>query len=129
MATVNGSKNTVVQYSNKYFSVPNFQAAMTGTYPGVNATLPPAPGLARNSFNGSCYKGLDASFSKTFGLPSWRFLGNDAALEIRADAFNLFNNTNLNPGNISNNINSPSFGQDTSILGSRTISFQGRFKF
>jgi hypothetical protein len=102
---------------------------MTGTYPQVAAALPPPPGLARNSFNGPGYKDVDASITKAFGFPKARVIGDNAKLEIRADFFNLFNNLNLNPGSVSNNINSTNFGQDTAALGARTISFQGRFSF
>jgi Carboxypeptidase regulatory-like domain len=133
-ATVNGNPGTVVAYSNKYFNVPNFQAAMTGTFPGVNAALPPPPGIARNSFNGPGYEDVDASLTKAFGFPKMRVLGDDAKIEIRADAYNLFNKTNLNSADISNNINSSNFGQvnlgdGNVLLGSRTVSFQARFSF
>ena len=128
-ATVNGNSGTPVAYSNKYFNVPNFQAAMTGTFPGVNAALPRPPGAERNSMNGPGYRDFDASLTKAFGLPKMRVLGDDAKLEIRADAFNLFNITNLNPTGISTNITASNFGQDTNILGSRTVSFQARFSF
>jgi hypothetical protein len=133
-ATVNGNAGTVVAYSNKYFNVPNFQAAMTGTFPGVNAALPPPPGIARNSFNGPGYEDVDASLTKAFGLPKARVLGDDAKIEIRADAYNLFNKTNLNSADISNNVNSSNFGQvnlgdGNVLLGSRTVSFQARFSF
>jgi len=132
-ATVNGNAGTVVAYTNKYFSVPNFQQAITynslGTAPVANAGLPPAPGLARNSFVGPGYKDLDASLTKAFGLPKVRVLGDAAKLEIRADFFNFFNNTNLDARAIHQDITSPSFGQDTAVLGSRTVSFQARFNF
>jgi Carboxypeptidase regulatory-like domain len=128
-ATVNGSTGTAVAYSNKYFNVPNYEAAMTGAFPNVAAALPPPPGAGRNSMNGPDYKDVDASLTKSFGFPKMRVLGDDAKIEIRADAFNLFNITNLNPTAISTNITSANFGQDTSILGSRTVSFQARFSF
>ncbi len=128
-ATVNGQSGTVVAYPSKYFNVPNFEAAMTGTFPGVNAALPPPPGLARNSFNGPGYRDVDASLSKSFGLPKMRVLGDDAKVEIRADALNLFNNLNLNPGSVTNDITSTDFGKDTTAIGSRTVSFQARFSF
>ncbi len=102
---------------------------MTGTFPGVNAALPPPPGLARNSFNGPGYRDVDASLSKSFGLPKMRVLGDDAKVEIRADALNLFNNLNLNPGSVTNDITSTDFGKDTTAIGSRTVSFQARFSF
>jgi hypothetical protein len=136
-ATVNGNAGTVVAYSNKYFNVPNFQNAITfGTPPPTpagapvaNIAMPAAPGLARNSFVGPGYKDLDASLTKAFGLPNMRVLGDNAKLEIRADFFNLFNNTNLDARAIQSNITATNFGQDTTILGSRTVSFQARFAF
>ncbi len=128
-ATINGVAKTVVAYSNQYFSVPNYAAAMTGTFPSPNAALPPPPGIGRNAFNGPGYRDVDMSLSKAFGLPKTRVLGSNASLEIRADAFNLFNITNLNPTSISTNITSSNFGQDTTPLGSRTITLHARFSF
>jgi hypothetical protein len=131
--TVNGSTGTAVAYTNKFFTVPNFANAMQATngtgFPAGNIALPPLPGLDRNAFTGPGYRDIDASLTKGFGLPNTRILGENARFEIRADLFNLFNLLNLNPGSVSNNINSSNFGQDTSPLGSRTISFQGRFSF
>ena len=93
--TVNGSANTTVAYSNKYFNVTNFANAITATngtgFPAGNVALPPPPGADRNSFTGPGYKDIDASLSKAFGLPNNRVTGENAKLEIRADAFNLFN--------------------------------------
>lgn len=132
-ATVNGNDGTVVAYANKYFNMPNFQQAVTysstGNAPVANAGLPPAPGFARDSFDGPGYKDVDASLTKSFGFPKLRLLGEDAKLEIRADAFNLFNISNLDARSIQSNINTSNFGQDTVLLGSRTISFQARFSF
>jgi hypothetical protein len=129
--TINGNAGTAVAYSNKYFNVANFASAIqetTGTgLPTV--ALPPLPGADRNSFTGPGYRDVDASLTKAFGLPSNRVLGESAKLEIRADFFNIFNLLNLNPGSIANNVNGSNFGQDTSALGSRTISFQARFSF
>jgi len=125
---------TVVAYSNKYFNVPNFQAAMTGQFPNVNAALPPPPGIARNSYNGPDYEDFDASLTKAFGLPKARVIGDSARIEIRCDAYNLFNKTNLNVSSVSNNINNSNFGSvnlgaGNVLLGSRTVSFQARFSF
>lgn len=117
-------------YKNGYFIVPDYTAAVAGAnFPGVAAGLPPAPGLERNSFDGPGYKDLDASLTKAFGLPKMRVLGDDAKLEIRADAFNLFNNLNINVASIQNNIAASNFGQAGSALGSRTVNFQARFSF
>jgi hypothetical protein len=132
-ATVNGGANTVVAYSNKYFNVPNFYNAVEATdgvgFPANNISLPGAPGADRNSMDGPNYRDLDMSITKGFGIPDNRILGKNARLEIRADMFNVFNLLDLNPGSVSNNINASNFGQDTSALGGRTISFQGRFSF
>ena len=49
--------------------------------------------------------------TKAFRLPKMRVLGEDAMIEIRADAFNFFNNLNFNPSSIANNIQSNNFGQ------------------
>ena len=118
-------------YVNKYFSVPNYAAATTpgSAVGGPTAALPPLPGIARNSFNGPNYRDVDASLTKAFGIPDNRVTGEHGQLEIRVDTFNLFNITNLNPGSINTNITSTNFGQDTAALGSRTVSFQGRFSF
>ena len=117
-------------YSNRYFNVPDYTAATTGpTFPGVRNALPGLPGSARNSLTGPNYRDIDASLSKAFGLPKLPVLGADAKLEIRADAFNVFNLLNLNPQSIANNVDQANFGQDTSALGSRTIDFQARFSF
>ena len=131
--TVNGSTNTTVAYNNKFFTVPNFAPQITATngtgFPAGNVAVPGRPGLARNSFTGPNYRNIDASLSKAFGLPHLPILGEGAKLEIRADALNVFNLLNLNPQSIANNITSANFGQDTSALGSRTVSFQARFSF
>lgn len=131
-ATVNGATGTTVAYTNKYFNVPNFAPSITQTgtgFPNPNAALPPRPGLDRNAFVGPSYRNVDASLAKSFGLPKLPLLGESARFEIRADAFNLFNLLNLNPGSVNTNVDSPSFGQDVSALGGRTITLQGRFSF
>lgn len=132
-ATVNGTANTPVQYSNQYFSVPNFAAAMTATngigFPAVNEALPPPPGLARNSFNGPGYKDVDASLAKSFGLPKMPVLGDQANIEVSISALNLFNNLNLDPARIATNINSTNFGTDFNTLGARSVTFHARFSF
>lgn len=131
-ASVNGA-TTVVSYANKFFGVPNYTAALQATngtgFPAANVALPPRPGLDRNSFVGPHYRDLDASLTKGFGFPNTRLLGESARLEIRADAFNLFNILNLNPAAVANNIVSTNFGQDVGVLGGRTVSFQARFSF
>jgi Carboxypeptidase regulatory-like domain len=109
-------------------------AYFTPPPPGVTPAFPdlgtfPTPGIARNSFDGPGYKDLDATLAKAFGLPKAKVIGENANIEIRADFFNLFNNVNLNPNSVSNNINATNFGQAQSALSGRTINLQARFSF
>ena len=122
--------NDGTAYTNGYFNVPNYAAALAGNaFPGIAPALPPPPGIARNSFNGPGYRDVDATLTKGFGLPKMKVFGEDARLEIRGDIFNLFNNTNLNTSSIDSNILDANFGQAQQGLGSRTINFQARFSF
>jgi hypothetical protein len=130
-ATINGTA-TRVAYSNNLFAVPNYAPSVTpvGTgFPNPHQALPPRPGADRNSFTGPSYRDVDASLAKNFGLPHVPFLGEGAGLEIRADAFNVFNILNLNPGSVTNDVTVATFGQDRSPLGGRTITLQARFSF
>jgi hypothetical protein len=110
-----------------YFAAPMY--LLGPAFPATGGTLPQAPHVARNSLTGPGYKDLDATVSKDFGLPRIRGLGENARFQIRADAFNLFNNLNFNPTSISNNISLNNFGQAASALGARTVTLQGRFSF
>ena len=103
-----------------YFTIPKYTP---------NSGIPQAPGVARNSFTGPGYKDVDATITKAFGLPKMPVLGEDAKFEIRADAFNLFNNLNFNPTSIANDISSTNFGQAQSALGGRVVNLQARFSF
>lgn len=49
-------------------------------------------------------------------------------VEFRADAFNLFNRTNFNVGQVQN-INSPQFGQITSAFDPRILQFALKLNF
>lgn len=116
-----------------YFTIPTF-TPVTAPFPATFAA-PQSPGVARNFLNGPNYRDLDASLTKAFGLPKVPVLGESAKIEIRLDAFNLFNTVNLNPGSIGNAISNDgvtsnsSFGQAQSALGSRTMDLQARFSF
>jgi len=109
-----------------YFSTPTY-TAFSGTDYGP--ALPQSPGVRRNSLTGPGYKDVDMSLTKAFGLPTMPVLGENARIEFRADAYNLFNNLNLKPDSISNNIANANFGAATLALGSRTISLTARFNF
>jgi TonB dependent receptor len=132
-ATINGNTNTVVQYANTFFATSNFANAMQATngtgFPAGNVALPPIPGLRRNAFVGPNYRNIDMTLAKAFGLPNTRLLGENARIEIRADAFNLFNILNLDPMQVRNTVNQPNFGTDQIALGGRTITLQARFSF
>ncbi len=67
--------------------------------------------------------------AKSFGLPNNRVLGENAKLELRMDAYNVFNNLNLNPNSISNNISNSNFGVAQSALAARVVALTARFSF
>jgi len=101
------------------------------TYTGAasGTSLPPNPGVARNSLTTPGYKDVDLTLSKGFGLPKMPVLGESARLEFRIDAYNVFNNSNLNPGSISNNIANSNFGTISSALAGRVLQLGARFNF
>jgi hypothetical protein len=109
-----------------YFSTPTY-TAYSGTSFG-NA-LPQSPGVHRNWLTGPGYRDVDMTLAKAFGLPNMPVLGENAKLEFRIDAYNLFNNLNFKPDSISNNIANSNFGTATSALGARTVSMTARFSF
>jgi hypothetical protein len=97
--------------------------------------LPTAPGITRNSFRGPGYFDLDATLSKSFGLPSMKIIGENGRIEMRASFYNLFNKLNLNgnnqqwSGGIQSDITNSHFGESQSALGARVIEMQARFSF
>lgn len=91
-----------------------------------NGLIP--PGIGRNSFRGPKYFAVDLSVAKRTGLP--RFLGEGAFLELKANAFNAFNNLNLVPlGYFSPTVESSDFGRSSGALAGRVVEFQARFNF
>ncbi len=103
---------------------PNWDS--TANVPTPSA-LPQVPGIGRNAFVGPRYSDLDFAVTKAFGLPSMKVFGENARLEIRANAFNLFNKLNI--GSVDTNITDSNFGRATGVLGSRTIEGEFHFKF
>ncbi|HEX9223958.1 MAG TPA: hypothetical protein VF860_11540, partial [Candidatus Acidoferrales bacterium] len=100
--------------------------------PYFNICTPGPPGIGRNSFRGPRYFGLDLSLAKQFGLPSVKFLGEAAKLELRGNFFNAFNKLDLQPigfGSDQARIENPKFGQSPGGLAGRVIEFQARFSF
>jgi len=104
-----------------------FSPTTYGTFFGTN--LPPAPGVHRNSLNLPGYKGVDLTLAKAFGLPKAPVLGESAKIEFRVDAYNLFNNLNLDPNQVSNNIGNSNFGTITGALAGRVVTLGARFSF
>jgi hypothetical protein len=107
-----------------YFTPPSYTPGPA--FPAVGP-LPGAPGMTRNFFRGPGYRDVDATLSKSFGLPNTRVLGENAKLEIRANFYNLFNNLNLT--NMDTTITDPYFGSAQDALAGRTIEMQARFSF
>ena len=98
--------------------------------PGMFGTsLPPVPAVARNSLNLPGYKDVDLTLAKAFGLPKAPVLGENASIEMRLDAYNLFNNLNLDPNQISNNTSNSNFGTITGALAARVVTLGIRFSF
>lgn len=89
--------------------------------------LPTAPGIARNSFTGPGYFDVDATLSKSFGLPSMKVLGENGRIEFRMNFYNLFNKLNLT--NLQTDIMNAHFGEAQNALGARVIEMQARFSF
>ena len=145
-STSNDQFKTGSNYKNgslTYFSAPvpcsatvttNCYTPFTGS--NFGSALPPSPGIHRNSFNGPKYRDLDVTLAKAFGLPKAPVLGENARIEFRLDAYNVFNTLNFNPQSISNNIgdpvkglNNPNFGQARSALAGRIVTLGARFSF
>jgi hypothetical protein len=123
--------------ANAYFSTPSYTpyTCPTSTTCQYGTALPQTSFVEKNSLNLPGYKDLDLTLAKAFGFPNMRVLGENAKLEIRFDVYNVFNNLNLNPLGIVNNIGASNFGTITSIngqtgaLASRTATLGARFSF
>jgi hypothetical protein len=127
---------------------PNYGGDATRYFTGPAYTVGPAfpaftlsalPGIQRNSLNGPGYNDLDGTLSKAFGLPRMPIMGENAKIEFRADAYNLFNKTNLDISKIDKIVGlantdgtvtpNQDFGVDGGALASRTVQLQARFSF
>ncbi|MGH9871486.1 MAG: TonB-dependent receptor domain-containing protein, partial [Pyrinomonadaceae bacterium] len=100
--------------------------------PSGSFTVPPRPGIGRNSFRGPGYFSTDMTVVKRFGLPSKRVLGEAAGIEIKYNIYNLFNRLNLTSfrANEDNTqIQHPDFGRALHALSGRTSEIQVRFSF
>jgi hypothetical protein len=87
------------------------------------------PGIGRNSFEGPRYFSVDASAAKRFALP---MLNDRTSIEIRLNAYNVFNNLNLSPfsfGADDTKVESTNFGRADSAYAGRVVELQARFSF
>ena len=132
-STSNDQFRTGTNYPNgaqAYFSFPNYTAYSGSGFGNAN----PQVGMQRNSLTGPGYRDVDLSLAKGFGLPNTSVLGENAKIEFRLDAFNIFNNLNFDSTSISNGIgdpgnSNPDFGRATSALSGRVITLSARFSF
>jgi hypothetical protein len=117
------------EFTNNYFSVPNYANAITDNPGEATNNYIPAPGIDRNSFPGPGYRNVDFTITKAFGLPNMKILGESARIEVKANMFNVFNLLNIDPSTISTNVINSNLGQASGALGSRAIDLQARFSF
>jgi hypothetical protein len=101
--------------------------------PGPNNCTPLtcAPGVGRNSFRGPNYEQVDLTFGKQFPVS---FVREGAFLELRMNAFNVFNHLNLAPYTFntpSTIIQDPHFGTPgtSNALAGRVLELQARLQF
>lgn len=123
----------------------NFPAVASGTNPyftvQTTGNTPDIPGIGRNTFRGPRYQDIDLTIAKEFGVPTMKFIGEGARIQLRMTAYNAFNKLNLSPfsfGSTSTTITSccgstpqanPLFGTATSGLAGRVLELQARFSF
>ena len=99
----------------------------------ITARVRGGNGIGRNRFRGPLYHQVDMTLGKHTALPGFLHLG-EAALDLRANFFNIFNMLNLPPfqtGGQSNTdfTNPGDFGRATQGLAGRVIEFQVRLSF
>lgn len=109
-----------------YFAKPTYMAFQNSDF---GTALPQSPGVRRNSLNGPDYRALNLTVSKGFGLPNAPVLGENARVEFRLDAYNVFNNLNFKPDSIANDVTSSNFGRAQAALAARVITLGARFNF
>lgn len=129
-------------YRNNYFvlSVLPVQTPPTNcnNFPGDASYALSRPGIGRNVFRGPKYSSVDVALSKKFGVPG---LGERTNIDLRFNAFNVFNNLNLtgfgffdngaivSRGGRTDPFTNAGFGEPSGALSGRTVEFQARFSF
>jgi hypothetical protein len=125
---------TAPVYSNSYSALTSATANFPGNITGNPASPslyydvlnPGIPAIGRNSFRGPDYKSLDFSLGKAFRITE------STGIELRANAFNALNITNLLPFNFgaaNTTINNPLFGRALGSTAGRVLELQARFHF
>jgi hypothetical protein len=112
---------------NQYFS----GTIRTDSQGRPNFELNP-PAVGRNAFRGPKFFNVDMSLAKRFGLSGLLGMREGANIELRVNAFNIFNSLNLAPFNFADGnlfFTSGNFGQATSGLAGRVVELQARFRF
>jgi len=89
------------------------------------------PGVGRNSFRGPRYQAVDMTFGKNTRFP---FIGEQGNLQLRLNAYNVFNHLNLSPFGFNTSstvVQDQFFGTagTTSGLAGRVLEVQGRLEF
>lgn len=102
----------------QYLNVAAFQKIPIGTASG--RTIRPG-NIGSGAVRGPGFWNLDASIAKNFAIAE------KARLQIRMDAFNFFNHTNLT--SFSTDINNARFGTFTNTRGARVIQLNARVTF
>ncbi len=127
--------NGRIYYINPTIIGPTGAAATGYTYPGLStnttfdgqAFFNLAPGqtgsLARTVINGPRSLNVNAALLKNIRFTE------SMRIQLRAEAFNVLNNTNFFNNTQLANINSTSFGQITSAGAARILQFAARFEF
>lgn len=110
------------------FGGTNPTTAIVGTK-YFNITTPGPPGIGRNSFRGPGFFSNDATLSKRFAVPMF---GEATGIELRAFAFNIFNQLNLVPfafGATTTHVEDANFGRPSGALAGRSLELQVRITF
>jgi len=97
-----------------------------GGGPAYYDLTPGIPAVGRNSFRGPGFHSIDMSLGKNFRITE------RVNFEARANAFNVFNITNLSPFNFGDSntiINNPLFGQALTATAGRVMELEGRVRF
>ncbi len=133
-----GPTRPVQYFGNAVYSNSNDAFVNGGNWPGggnlyFDTKTSGPPGIGRNTFRGPRYLSTDLSLMKQFRLSSRFHMGEAAALEVRANLYNVFNTLNLTPfGFFDSGVfaDSPQFGRATQPgLSGRVVEFQGRVTF